>query len=108
MVLEDIQGKPVNAVDVFSLTIRALVNHFMDLVTKQGTGVKMHEVQWVLTIPAIWTDAAKQFMRKCAEKVINYASVDEPFFFFTVTVSFKMCFVVVIQFLINITFITIL
>ncbi|XP_071141784.1 heat shock 70 kDa protein 12B-like [Mytilus edulis] len=35
---------------------------------KQGTGVKIQEIQWVLTIPAIWTDAAKQFMRECAEK----------------------------------------
>ncbi|CAG2190461.1 unnamed protein product [Mytilus edulis] len=35
---------------------------------KTGTGVKIQEIQWVLTIPAIWTDAAKQFMRECAEK----------------------------------------
>ncbi|XP_052085783.1 heat shock 70 kDa protein 12B-like [Mytilus californianus] len=68
MVLEDILGKPVSAVDVFSLSIKALVDHFMDSVKKQGTGVKLQEIQWVLTIPAIWTDSAKQFMRECAEK----------------------------------------
>ncbi|XP_076084481.1 heat shock 70 kDa protein 12B-like [Mytilus galloprovincialis] len=68
MFLEDILGKPVRAVDVFSLSIKALVDHFMDSVKKQGTGVKIQEIQWVLTIPAIWTDAAKQFMRECAEK----------------------------------------
>ncbi|CAG2190451.1 unnamed protein product [Mytilus edulis] len=68
MFLEDILGKPVSAVDVFSLSIKALVDHFMDSVKKQGTGVKIQEIQWVLTIPAIWTDAAKQFMRECAEK----------------------------------------
>ncbi|CAG2190458.1 unnamed protein product [Mytilus edulis] len=68
MFLEDILGKPVSAVDVFSLSIKALVDHFMDSVKKQGTGVQIQEIQWVLTIPAIWTDAAKQFMRECAEK----------------------------------------
>ncbi|VDI50927.1 Hypothetical predicted protein [Mytilus galloprovincialis] len=68
MFLEDILGKPVSAVDVFSLSIKALVDHFMNSVKKQGTGVKIQEIQWVLTIPAIWTDAAKQFMRECAEK----------------------------------------
>lgn len=71
MVLEDTQGKPVNAVEVFSLSIKALVDHFMKCVKKQGTGLKIQEIQWVLTIPAIWTDAAKQFMRKCAEKVYS-------------------------------------
>ncbi|XP_063405923.1 heat shock 70 kDa protein 12B-like [Mytilus trossulus] len=65
-------NKPVSAVDVFSLSIKALVDHFMDSVKKQGTGVKIQEIQWVLTIPAIWTDAAKQFMRECAEKVILF------------------------------------
>ena len=26
-------------------------------------------IEWVLTVPAIWDDPAKQFMRKAAEKV---------------------------------------
>lgn len=68
MMLEDILGKPMSAVDVFSLSIKALVDHFMDTVKKQGAGVTLQEIQWVLTIPAIWTDAAKQFMRECAER----------------------------------------
>ena len=27
------------------------------------------EIHWVLTVPAIWNDAAKQFMREAAEAV---------------------------------------
>ena len=27
------------------------------------------DIQWVLTVPAIWTPAAKQFMREAAYKV---------------------------------------
>lgn len=33
----------------------------------------MKDVFWVLTVPAIWSDKAKQFMRKSAEEVfIDY------------------------------------
>lgn len=69
MVLEDITGKTLSAFDVFKLSIEALVNHLFETLDKQGTGVKHDDVQWVLTVPAIWTDTAKQFMRSCAEKV---------------------------------------
>jgi len=26
-------------------------------------------IQWIVTVPAIWSDAAKEIMRKAAEKV---------------------------------------
>ncbi|CAC5396426.1 unnamed protein product [Mytilus coruscus] len=66
LIIEDITGKPMAALDVFTLSIKALVKHLMALLEKQGTGVKMKEIRWVLTVPAIWTDSAKQFMRKGA------------------------------------------
>lgn len=74
MVLEDIRGKSVPAIEVFGLSIKALVTHLTDILDKQGTGMDKSEIQWVLTVPAIWTDAAKQFMRKSAVKV---SSVDK-------------------------------
>ncbi|CAG2200983.1 unnamed protein product [Mytilus edulis] len=67
MMLEDITGKSVNALDVFALSIEALKNHLIAALETQGTGVKPSEIRWVLTVPAIWTDNAKQFMRKSAE-----------------------------------------
>jgi molecular chaperone DnaK (HSP70) len=39
---------------------KALVDHLMKMLTKQGTNVLNDEVQWILTVPAIWTDTAKQ------------------------------------------------
>ena len=71
MVLEDITGKVLSAVDVFTLSMKALVDHLMKMLTKQGTNVLNNEVQWILTVPAIWTDTAKQFMRTSAEKVLK-------------------------------------
>ena len=32
-------------------------------------GITMNDIHWVLTVPAIWSDAAKQFMREAAIKV---------------------------------------
>jgi len=29
-------------------------------------------IQWIVTVPAIWSDAAKEIMRKAAEKVKAY------------------------------------
>ncbi|XP_063447378.1 heat shock 70 kDa protein 12A-like [Mytilus trossulus] len=66
LIIEDITGKPMAALYVFTLSIEALVKHLMALLVKEGTGVQMKEIRWVLTVPAIWTDSAKQFMRKGA------------------------------------------
>ncbi|CAG2199385.1 unnamed protein product [Mytilus edulis] len=40
----------------------------METLDKRGIGMRVKDIRWVLTVPAIWTDAAKQFMRKSAEK----------------------------------------
>ena len=67
MVLKDKTGKQCSVVEVFKLSIKAFVDEFMK---KQGNEcVMQHEVLWVLTVSAAWTDIAKQLMRESAEKV---------------------------------------
>jgi hypothetical protein len=44
MVLEDITGKALSAVDVFTLSIKALVDHLLGMLKKQGN--IFDEVQW--------------------------------------------------------------
>lgn len=69
MPLEDITGtKTLPASLIFELSIEELIGHLMAEIKKQGAPVEPHEIQWVLTVPAIWTDTAKEFMRKSAEK----------------------------------------
>ena len=57
------------AIQVFSGGIKFLKDHlfrnFKDRVTQQQDG----DIHWVITVPAIWDEAAKTFMRKCAEEV---------------------------------------
>ncbi|XP_076081761.1 heat shock 70 kDa protein 12A-like isoform X1 [Mytilus galloprovincialis] len=68
MLLEDVtEKKQLPAFDVFKLSIQYLVNHLLDVLKNQGNVVRHNEVRWVLTVPAIWTDRAKKFMRACAE-----------------------------------------
>jgi hypothetical protein len=35
----------------------------------KSKNIRDDEIKWVLTVPAIWSDPAKEFMRKSAEKV---------------------------------------
>lgn len=63
-------GKKVDATIVFSLSIKYMKDEALKTI-RQRTGDNSYDakdIQWVLTVPAIWTPAAKQFMREAASK----------------------------------------
>ncbi|KAK3100237.1 hypothetical protein FSP39_016813 [Pinctada imbricata] len=68
--LTDVNGKRMKAVDVFSKTIGYLKNHMIQRIKESDSQLHMDsdDIHWVLTVPAIWSDKAKYFMRKAAEK----------------------------------------
>lgn len=68
IMLKDINDRELPAMLIFSEAIRFLKSHLMDTLDKRATGIQLDDVHWVLTVPAIWDDAAKQFMRVAAEK----------------------------------------
>lgn len=59
----------MKAKDVFAAGIEYLKNHALELLKTRGHEVDDWDIQWVLTVPAIWSDAAKQFMREAAQRV---------------------------------------
>ncbi|XP_035678978.1 heat shock 70 kDa protein 12A-like [Branchiostoma floridae] len=61
-------GKTLPAMDVFSHALRYLKQHMMGEIAKvsQTTHIGDEDIRWVITVPAIWNDAAKQFMRETA------------------------------------------
>lgn len=67
--MEDDKGKKMKAIDVFSSAIGYLRGHLMTDCKKQMTSIEDSDVMWVLTVPAIWDDKSKQFMREAAEQV---------------------------------------
>ncbi|XP_048860116.1 heat shock 70 kDa protein 12A-like [Brienomyrus brachyistius] len=61
-------GKPLRALKVFSESLRCLKDHALNTIKEHTSGKKFisSDVTWVLTVPAIWDAAAKQFMREAA------------------------------------------
>ncbi|KAL4220205.1 Heat shock 70 kDa protein 12A [Mactra antiquata] len=69
ILLEDELGKTLPAIDVFSLAIEFLSQDLKEHMESQlGNFTDVVKTMWVITVPAIWTDVAKQFMREAAEK----------------------------------------
>lgn len=59
----------MKALKVFSSAIGYLKDRLLLHCTNQITGIKEADIMWVLTVPAIWNDKARQFMREAAEMV---------------------------------------
>ena len=60
-------GKDLPAMTVFSMTLNYFRNHALrELADATGSKVLEQDVRWVITVPAIWRQNAKQFMREAA------------------------------------------
>ena len=65
-------GAVVKALDLFSVCLEYLGDKAMECINASGQRAKTYEscdVQWVVTVPAIWEPTAKEFMREAAYKV---------------------------------------
>lgn len=68
--LEASNGRHMKALEVFSHSINYLHKRALEVI-RERTGDEhftSRDIQWVLTVPAIWKPAAKQFMREAAYK----------------------------------------
>ena len=64
-------GKHVKALEIFTYAIRYLYKRALEVI-RERTGdehFSSRDIQWILTVPAIWKPAAKQFMREAAYQV---------------------------------------
>lgn len=71
--IKDVKGKEVPALDVFAHVIRYLKNHLLENVNRYISGFTdiNKDIHWVLPVPAIWDNSAKQFMREAANQVFK-------------------------------------
>ncbi|XP_060080309.1 heat shock 70 kDa protein 12A-like [Ylistrum balloti] len=67
--IKDEQGNALPAMLVFTECIKYLRDEMMKTLKTKGDLVRANEIRWVLTMPAIWGDSAKQLMREAAEEV---------------------------------------
>jgi len=68
--LKDEHSKKLKAMKVFIITFKELKNEILQKLNdvKGGSTITTNEVLWMITIPAIWTDEARQFMSEAARK----------------------------------------
>jgi len=67
--LSDESGKLMNALEVFSIAFIELKRNILYQINMSVVlfpKLEADDVNWILTIPAIWTDEARQFMREAA------------------------------------------
>ncbi|KAI1287507.1 Heat shock 70 kDa protein 12A [Halotydeus destructor] len=71
-------GRSVAALTVFGHALRYFKQHAMQELSDQlGNVIESEDVRWVVTVPAIWKQPAKQFMRAAAYEA-TLASPDNP------------------------------
>ncbi|NXA31365.1 HS12B protein, partial [Eudromia elegans] len=65
--LEAVNGKKVRALEVFAHALRFFKQHALQELREQSPALpESGAVRWVITVPAIWKQPAKQFMREAA------------------------------------------
>lgn len=69
--VEDHLGKPLAALEVFSKSLNYMREKVMEMLKEDDTHVTNNKdnIEWIVTVPAIWEEIAKQFVRKAAKKV---------------------------------------
>uniref|UniRef100_A0A4W4F258 Heat shock protein 12B n=1 Tax=Electrophorus electricus TaxID=8005 RepID=A0A4W4F258_ELEEL len=65
--LESVSGQRVRAIEVFAHALRFFREHALKEMKDQSSSLlQRDEVRWVITVPAVWRQPAKQFMREAA------------------------------------------
>ena len=79
----------IPAIDLFAFTIKAIKDHFEKAAEGRGLTFISDNVLYVLTVPAIWSESAKEFMKKAAKKVFFLHNQDGNGFLFTCCYSIE-------------------
>ncbi|XP_052795593.1 heat shock 70 kDa protein 12A-like [Mya arenaria] len=66
--VEDISGKKMPALTIFSMAIRYLKEQLMETLHLRIPDISESDILYVITVPAIWSDGAKQFMKEAAKQ----------------------------------------
>uniref|UniRef100_A0A8C6UPV9 Heat shock 70 kDa protein 12A n=1 Tax=Neogobius melanostomus TaxID=47308 RepID=A0A8C6UPV9_9GOBI len=68
--IKDVNKKSMSALRVFSAALNFLKEDALNTILFNTNGVKFKvtDFTWVLTVPAIWDNSARQFMREAAEQ----------------------------------------
>jgi len=65
----------MTAMTIFSIAIDYMRGHLISAIENSVPDIAPRDVMFVITVPAIWNDAAKQFMREAALLVCIFVKV---------------------------------
>ena len=68
LMIKAVDGKELPVVTVFSKALQYMKTTVLDYLNKQVEN-PARSILWIVTVPAIWSQAAKQVMRMAAEEV---------------------------------------
>ncbi|XP_060604515.1 heat shock 70 kDa protein 12B-like, partial [Ruditapes philippinarum] len=68
LALEDVRQRQLPALDIFAMSIKYLLGDMLTVLNRKERGITLYNILVVLTVPALWTDPAKHFMREAAIK----------------------------------------
>ena len=68
--IQSANARKLRVVEVFAHALRFFKDHCLqELSDQSSTRIVNDDIRWVITVPAIWRQPAKQFMRQAAYKV---------------------------------------
>ena len=91
--VEDINGKRMSAMTIFSMSINYMRTHLMSALRNAYPDIEPRDVMFVVTVPAIWNDASRQFMREaaCQVSIYNAWLLKQVSFLFALSLSGNSC-----------------
>ncbi|OPL33595.1 hypothetical protein AM593_10040, partial [Mytilus galloprovincialis] len=71
MTIPDMQGRHVAASTIFAESLNAIKMKLLDTLYEHDQFASNSEIRWVVTVPAIWRDDARTFMRNAAKETTD-------------------------------------
>lgn len=75
--VKSIDGREMPLMTVIAESLRFISNKALAKLEEQiGKGIQKNKIRWVLTVPALWSEEHKLFMRKAAVEagIIEYSN----------------------------------
>ena len=63
-----IDGRELDLMLVISESLKFISDKAIEKLQEQVGKIQKNKIRWVLTVPALWTEDQKQFMRKAAQR----------------------------------------
>ena len=82
--IDDMTRKRMEAHKVFTHSIKFLVNSLFERLKSAVPDITLDDIHFVVTVPAIWDDPSKQFMREAATAVSLKCNTIRPLVLFVV------------------------